>query len=149
MWVATTGDESDTGQGGVRWPSIYPRLAYEDVPAAIDWLTRAFGFGEREDARRDGGDTTLAWMEHGGAVVMLGISGAHGLDSPQGIGGTSVMVNVYVDDVDEHYQRATDAGATIVMELEDTTFGLRRYEELDSEGHHWHIAQHLRDVPRD
>jgi hypothetical protein len=30
-----------------RLPSIYPRLAYQDEVAALDFLTRAFGLRER------------------------------------------------------------------------------------------------------
>jgi hypothetical protein len=35
-------------------PAVDPTLAYADVPAAIEWLTNAFGFRERRDARLTG-----------------------------------------------------------------------------------------------
>lgn len=35
-------------------PQIIPALAYEDVPAAVEWLTPAFGFRERAAARLGG-----------------------------------------------------------------------------------------------
>ncbi len=56
------------------------------------------------------------------------------------------MLTVYVDDVDAHYQRATAAGATIVLELANQPWGDRRYQASDPEGHQWSFAQHIFDV---
>ncbi|MBV9933812.1 MAG: hypothetical protein JO367_05870, partial [Actinobacteria bacterium] len=56
-------------------PSIYPRLAYDDERAALEFLTRAFGFVERREARMDGKspeDSLLAWLDFGDGVVMIG-----------------------------------------------------------------------------
>jgi uncharacterized glyoxalase superfamily protein PhnB len=131
-----------------RSPSIYPRLAYHDEVAALDFLTRAFGLTERREARMEHPDGMLAWLEMGDGVVMIGRAGEnrHGLHSPQDAGIATAMVNVYVHDVDSHYQRARAAGARIVMELEDMFWGDRRYEALDPEGHRWHFAERLADI---
>src|SRR5262249_15182312 len=51
-------------------PAIYPRLGYEDERAAIDFLTRAFGFRERVEARMEHPTGVLAWLEHRDGVVM-------------------------------------------------------------------------------
>lgn len=124
-------------------PSIYPRLAYRDEHAALDFLVRAFGFVERREARMEHPDGMLAWLEIGNGVVMIGRSGPHrhGLASPADAGATTSMVNVYVDDVDAHHRRATTEGAQILHEPEDMIWGDRRYEALDLEGHRWHFAQ--------
>lgn len=130
-------------------PQIYPRLAYREPTEAVAWLNRAFGLREREGARRstDDGKISLTEMELGAGVVMIGTSGAHDLESPATLGGRSQMVMVYVDGVEEHYARAEQAGAKIVMELRDQPWGDRRYEALDLEGHRWYFAEHVRDVP--
>lgn len=129
-------------------PSIYPRLAYRDEAAALEFLVRAFVFSERREARMEHPDGTLAWLEVGDGVVMIGRSGVerHGLLSPTELGGTTAMVNVYVQDVDAHYQRAKAEGAEIVLDLEDMFWGDRRYEALDPEGHRWHFAERLSDL---
>jgi len=129
-------------------PSIYPRLAYRDEAAALEFLVRAFAFSERREARMEHPDGTLAWLEVGDGVVMIGRSGVerHGLLSPTELGGTTAMVNVYVQDVDAHYQRAKAEGAEIVLDLEDMFWGDRRYEALDPEGHRWHFAERLSDL---
>ena len=137
-------------------PSIYPRLSYDDEVAALDFLTRAFGFVERREARM--GDSTegegiLAWLEHGDGVVMIGRATeaareVHGLGSPRENPVTTCMLNVRVDNVDAHYERAVREGARIVMELNDAFYGYRRYEALDTEGHRWHFTEssaHVRE----
>jgi hypothetical protein len=52
-------------------PDIIPMITYEDGVAAIEWLSRAFGFRER--ARRLGPDGRLAHgeMEIGRGLIML------------------------------------------------------------------------------
>jgi uncharacterized glyoxalase superfamily protein PhnB len=129
-------------------PSIYPRLAYLNEVAALEFLIRAFGLTERREARMDYPDGMLAWLEIGDGVVMIGKAGEdhHGLHSPLDVGRTTVMVNVYVQDIDAHYRRARAEGARIVMELEDMFWGDRRYEALDPEGHRWHFAERLADI---
>ena len=137
----------DAPGGGRRMPSIYPRLAYRDEWAALEFLIRAFGLTELREARMEHTDGMLAWLAAGDGVVMIGRSGdeRHGLHSPRDTGTTTVMVNVYVDDIDAHHDRARSAGARVVMELEDMFWGDRRYEALDLEGHRWHFAERLSD----
>ena len=131
---------------------MYPRLAYTDEVAALEYLTRVFQFTERREARMGGTDDegTLAWLEFGDGVVMIGRAGPehHELTSPADLGGTSCMVNVYVADLDAHHARAVAEGARIVMEPEDMFWGDRRYEALDLEGHRWHFGERLADVRR-
>ncbi|HEX4061475.1 MAG TPA: VOC family protein [Streptosporangiaceae bacterium] len=141
-----------TGPAGTaehrRTPSIYPRLAYRDEVAALDFLTRAFSLVERREARMEHPEGTLAWLEIGDGVVMIGRAGEerHGLRSPLDAGAPTAMVNVYVHDIDIHYRRAESAGAEIVMPLEDMFWGDRRYEALDSEGHRWHFAERVSET---
>ena len=137
-----------TESGAPTYPRITPYLLYEDVPAALDWLATAFGFRER--LRYTGSDGTVnhAEMELGDGVIMLGDPGGD-FRGPKGLGGVTVIVHVYVDDVDEHYRRARDAGARILRELEDQAYGDRRYDVEDLEGHHWSFAQQIRSVARE
>ena len=124
-------------------PTIYPRLAYRDEIAALEFLTRTFGFVERREARMEHPDGTLAWLEFGDGVIMIGRSGPqrHGLTSPIDADATTTMMMVYVDDVDIHYAHALAEGANVLSEPQDMFWGDRRYEALDPEGHRWHFAQ--------
>jgi uncharacterized glyoxalase superfamily protein PhnB len=131
-------------------PSIYPRLAYEDEVAALEFLTRAFGFVERRESRMDADEEwgMLAWLQYGDGIVMIGRAehSIHGLYSPSESGHPTCMVQVYVDDVDAHYERAKREGAQIVLEIEDAMYGYRRYECVDPQGHRWHFTESLDHV---
>ena len=126
-------------------PRITPYLYYEDVATALDWLTNAFGFRERLRMPGPDGKIIHAELELAGGVVMMG-SPSPDYQNPMRSGHVSQLVNVYVDDVDRHFDRAKGAGATILAEPEDQFYGDRRYLAEDLEGHHWNFAQHIRDV---
>lgn len=133
-------------------PQVVPMLAYEDGVAALDWLVEAFGFRERE--RYVGEDGTLGHgeLELGDGVVMLATptpdyqgpkrhreaceAARKWSEVPWVIDG----VLVQVDDVDSHFARAKEAGATILTEPEDTGHG-RLYRAEDLEGHRWMFSQ--------
>jgi uncharacterized glyoxalase superfamily protein PhnB len=132
-----------------RAPAIYPRLGYEDEIAAIEFLTRAFGFRERTESRmHDPEWGVLAWLQHGDGVVMVGRADAvvHRIHSPREAGMATCMLNVHVNDVDAHYERAVAEGARITMEINDAFYGFRRYEAEDPEGNRWHFAESLSSV---
>ena len=136
-----------------RWPAMYARLAYQDEVAAVEFLTRAFGFKERRESRMDADEKwgMLAWLELGDGVVMIGRTEdeIHRIFSPRDTGGrVTCMVNVHVEDIDAHYERAIAEGAVIEMEINDAFYGFRRYEARDLEGNKWHFAEPLADVRR-
>jgi RNA polymerase sigma-70 factor (ECF subfamily) len=131
---------------------MYPRLAYRDELAALEYLTRVFGFTERREARMGKGtedDHMLAWLEFGDGLVMIGHSNedVHHIFSPADLGGrTTTMINVDTYDVDSHYAHAVAEGATITMPLEDAYYGSRRYEATDIEGHRWHFDESFESI---
>ncbi|HJZ67864.1 MAG TPA: VOC family protein [Blastocatellia bacterium] len=118
---------------------ITPYLYYEDVDAALDWLTRAFGFQEFERMRGGDGKTMHAAMKHGDAVIMMGHPGPE-YKNPKHLGHATQSLYVNVDDVDKHFERAKAAGAKIIEEPEDQFYGDRRYGAEDLEGHQWYFA---------
>jgi uncharacterized glyoxalase superfamily protein PhnB len=142
--------EQTTVEPKAAWrpPAIYPRLGYEDERAAIDFLTRAFGFRERVEARMEHPTGVLAWLEYADGVVMIGHVNhdVHKIYSPRESGAATCMLNVQVDDVDAHYERAIAEGAEITMEVSDAFFGERRYEATDPEGNRWHFGEPLAHV---
>jgi PhnB protein len=127
------------------YPSITPYLLYEDVAGALDWLAATFGFRERLRFAGPEGDITHAEMELGNGVVMMGDPGAD-YQSPKRLGHATQYLHVYVDDVDKHFERAKEAGATILSQPEDQAYGDRTYSTEDPEGHRWTFAQHTQDL---
>jgi PhnB protein len=126
-------------------PRISPYLLYKDVAAALDWLSEAFGFEERMRFTGDDGNVSHAEMELADGHIMLGYPGPE-YRSPKELGHYTHLVHVYVDDVDAHFERAKNAGATMHSEPEDQPYGDRRYDAEDLEGQRWSFAQRVRDV---
>ena len=124
---------------------VTPYLLYEDAGAALGWLGRAFGLEERRAFRDDDGRVVHAEMTYGGEVIMLASPGGD-FQSPAKTGGSPVLIHLYVDDVDKHYEVAKDAGAKIAGEPTDQEYGDRSYGAEDLEGHTWYFAQHVEDV---
>jgi uncharacterized glyoxalase superfamily protein PhnB len=115
---------------------IIPYLFYNDVSAALDWLTRAFGFVEtmRHGTPRGG---LHGEMMFGGARIMMGQGGAalRMLSAAETQAATQ-GVFIYLDDVDAHYERARAAGAKIEKPPEDLPYG-RSCTARDLEDHPW------------
>jgi PhnB protein len=63
--------------------------------------------------------------------------------SPASLGGTSVRMNLIVDDPDAVAARATGAGATEIFPVADQPYGLRQGRISDPDGHHWLIGRPL------
>jgi len=133
-----------------RGPTIVPQVPYQDISAALSFLERAFGFREIPTARFVSADGVLlhATVEFGDGVIGVGGQGHHGAVSPMSGGVESQFISVHVDDVDAHYQRALAAGARIVNEPRDHSWGERTYWALDLEGHRWRFYQPIREVPQ-
>ena len=124
---------------------ITPYLFYEDVSAALEWLSNAFGFSERMRMPGPEGIVVHAEMELADGVIMMGHPGPD-YTSPAREGHVHQLQYVYVDDVDKHFEQARAAGARIIDEPEDQFYGDRRYTVEDLEGHQWNFAQRVRDV---
>ena len=124
-------------------PDIVPSITYADVPRAVEWLQRAFGFRERTDARLSWPGGSIAWMEVGDSLFQLKTPDRTWGETQ---GPASGFMKVYVDDIDGHFLRASAEGATIISEPEDGFWGGRIYRVLDPEGHRWEISQRGRDL---
>ena len=128
--------------------SVSPALAIDGAAEAIDFYKRAFGAKERFRMPAPDGKIAHAELEIGDSVVMLSDPFPHStVKPPTELGGTSVGVFVYVEEVDAVFQQAVDAGATVTMALEDMFWGDRFGSVTDPYGHHWSLATHVEDVP--
>jgi PhnB protein len=146
--MATIDATHDEATPVLEMPDIYPRLAYEDERAALDFLTRVFQLTEIREARTETDESMLAWLRVGDGVVMIGHANAeiHRIHSPRTIGNTTVQKMVYVHDVDAHFAHSVAEGADITMQLQDAFYGERRYEATDLEGHRWHFGERHADI---
>lgn len=125
--------------------SITPHVMYEDGAAAVEFLTSAFGFREVLRHHSPEGRVWHAELELGDGTIMLGEPGSE-YRSPRRLGGVTVAIHVYVDDVDAHYERSKAAGAAVGDEPADQEYGDRSYRAEDPEGHQWVFATRVREV---
>lgn len=124
--------------------NIYPSLTYEDAPAAIEWLCRAFGFKRRLVVPGPGGSIAHSELSLGPGVIMVSsVKPEAGRCSPKSLSGSSHGLCVRVEDPDAHFARAREAGAEIVQELQDEDYGSRGYMARDPEGHVWYFGSYL------
>jgi PhnB protein len=128
--------------------TVTPYLAVEDATEAIEYYTKAFDAKERVRMETPDGKVGHAELEIGDSLVMLSDPFPQASTKPPNeLGGTSVSVFMYVEDVDAVVKRAVDAGAMVTMEVADQFWGDRFGSVKDPFGHLWSIATHVEDVP--
>ena len=66
---------------------------------------------------------------------------------PRSFGGTPVTLHVYVENADETFDQAVDAGAKALRPVEDRFYGDRSGQFEDPFGHRWDVSTHVEDVP--
>jgi uncharacterized glyoxalase superfamily protein PhnB len=128
--------------GGLDSGTVISYLYYEDAGAALSWLMRVYGFVERaKETRRDEkGAVFHAAVNAGAGVILLGRPGGD-YKNPKQLGQTTQNLYVYVVDLDRHFEHAKREGAQVLSEIEQTSYGDRRYGSADLEGHHWYFAE--------
>jgi uncharacterized glyoxalase superfamily protein PhnB len=117
--------------------TVMPVLGYEDVAAAVEWLTKAFGCSAR--------------LRIGNHRCQMSLGGGHFVvaEAPPNAAGDAARrdsVLVRVTDADAHCAAARRAGARIVSEPADQPYGERQYSAEDPGGHRWTFSQTIADV---
>lgn len=136
-------------------PSNYPRLipyiAVDGADEAIAFYRDAFGFELHGDVMRaPDGRVGHAELSLGDALLMLADEWPEvGNLGPKTIGGSPVMLHIYVEDVDAVFAAAIAAGAESLREPEDQFYGDRSASLLDPWGHRWGLATHIEDLDED
>ena len=127
--------------------TITPFLSLDKAADAIEFYKRAFGAKERMRMPMPDGRVAHAELQIGDSIVMLSdmFEQSQG-KTPKAAGGTTVGLFLYVEDVDEVYKQAIDAGATSAQEPEDMFWGDRFGRVTDPFGHDWQIATHKEDL---
>jgi PhnB protein len=126
--------------------TVTPYLIMNDCKKALEFYKRAFNA------------TELMCMDMGGRVghaeLQIGDSRVMMADEfpdmvaigPKTLGGTSVGLVLYVEDVDALFDQAIRAGATVVQAVTNQFYGDRMGTLLDPFGHKWSIGTHIEDV---
>lgn len=125
--------------------TLMPTLRYKDAPAAIDWLTRVFGFERHAVYANPDGTIAHAELTLGNGMIMLGSckSDEYGrsFKSPTDLGNIETRsAYIVVPDADAVYARAQSAGASIVRPIQNMDYGSREFTVKDPEGHSWSVG---------
>jgi PhnB protein len=126
-----------------------PYLSVRAAARAIEFYKRAFGAVEALRIEHDG-RVGHAELKIGGARIMLSdeFPDNEAL-SPVTIGGTAVLIHLYVEDVDGFTRRAEHHGLKVLRPVADQFYGDRGGKFEDPFGHRWWIASHIEDVEPD
>jgi PhnB protein len=127
--------------------SVTPYLFVRGAASALDFYKKVFGGTEIVRMVGPNGKIMHAEIRIGDSIVMLADENLQtGVMSPQTIGGFSVGMHVYVDNVDAVIQKAIDSGAKPLRPIKDQFYGDRSGSLLDPFGHMWSVATHVEDV---
>ena len=127
--------------------SVTPYLCVKGGADAIEFYKKAFGAKEIMRMGAPDGKVGHAEIEIGGDRIMLADEFPEmGFLSPKTIGGSPVMMHLYVEDVDAMFARATSAGAKVTRPIADQFYGDRSGGIEDPFGHKWYLATHKEDL---
>ncbi len=129
-------------------PRLSAYLTVRDGAAAIAYYQHVFGAVEEDRFAEPNGKVGHADLRIGDATLMLSDEYPdYGARSPDTIGGSPVMLHLYVEDADAVVARAVEAGARLDAPVEDQFYGDRGGKITDPFGHRWWIASRKEEVP--
>ncbi len=129
------------GNRSVPVDTVLPHVTYQNLPEAIAWLNRVFGF---EEYYRYGAPAAGGQIRAGRAVIQVRQARSP-QQSPAQLGYGTQSLTIFLDDIDGHYATAKAAGAKILEEPHETEYGEYQYAAEDLDGHHWLFSRHARD----
>jgi len=118
--------------------TITPYLTLREVEALVAFVKGVFGAQERYRGRGDAGGLHVE-LTLGDSMLMIG--GGPNLEEPM-----TAMLHVYVEDVDAVYQRAIEAGASVLLQPTVRSHGDRMAGVKDPFGNEWYLATPIANV---
>jgi uncharacterized glyoxalase superfamily protein PhnB len=130
------------------YQTLTPMFIFKDAGKAIDFYKRAFGAEERfVMPRPDGKGVMHAEVQIGTSIIMMGEESPDcPSKSAETTGSTPISFYIYVENVDEAFKKAVEAGSKIQMPVEDMFWGDRMGTVPDPFGYSWSLASHTKDL---
>jgi len=128
--------------------TITAHLIVNGADKAIEFYKNAFGATETVPAHHTpDGKVMHAELKIGDSTLMLADEFPDmGAKGPQALGGSPVVLNLYMENIDKIFNQAVAAGATVTMPLANQFWGDRYGQIKDPFGHVWALGQHVEDV---
>jgi len=121
-----------------------PQLVISHGVTDISFYIKVFGAKELRRFSNDDGSIHVSELEIDGQVFHLHEEG-HDNFCPLKMGGSTVSIGLWVDDVHAIIANAEAAGAVITSPVQDYDYGYRQGAFTDPFGHHWLIEKDIRD----
>lgn len=127
--------------------SVTPYLIIQGASRALDFYARAFGATELMRIPGPGDQVMHAEIRLGDSHIMLADECPQmKAFSPPTLGGSAVLLHLYVPDADAMFAQAIAAGATVEQPMENKFYGDRSGSVVDPFGHRWTLSTHVEDV---
>lgn len=126
-----------------RTSPVIPMLAVHDAKLAIEFYKYVFRAVEVSRMVTDDGKIEHSEIQVGDARIMIADEFPGHNYAAKSLGGTSVIIYLYVDDVDDTVQRAVDQGAKALRPIQNLPHGDRMGKMEDPFGHVWMVATPL------
>jgi PhnB protein len=123
--------------------SLTPMLTVKNAAAAVDFYVAAFGAVEQERFTAPTGHVVAELAIDGLRFFVVDENPDAFNLSPASLAGTTVRLNLIVDDPDATAATAIAAGAAEVFPVSDQPYGFRQGRVADPDGHHWLIGKPL------
>jgi PhnB protein len=121
-----------------------PQLFLDNGIKDISFYKRAFGATEQLRFSNDDGSIHVAELSINGAIFHLHeVTAKPHYFSPEKHNGTTVLIGLFVSDVDKVMRNAVEAGAIELNPAQDYDYGYRQGEFKDPFGHHWLIQKRI------
>ena len=136
------GKEKILGNPPDGYQTITSYLVVHRPDDLIKFLSEAFGAVENVRFTSSNGTLTFSEVSVGGSVIMISEATASNPATPSNI-------NVYVEDVDNIFEKAIKAGGSSVSDPEDKIHGERTGIVKDSTGNQWWISTQIEKLTAD
>ncbi len=130
------------------YQTLTPMFMFQDAQKAIDFYKRAFGAEERlVMPGPDGKGVMHAEIRIGSSIIMMGEENPdYPCKSAETLGSSPVSFYMYLENVDEAFKIAVEAGCEVRMAVEDMFWGDRMGTVQDPFGYNWSLASHAKDL---
>lgn len=127
-----------------QYGTLTAMLTVRDIPAAVSFYQKAFGFKKRGLMNGPDGKPMHAELTLRGATLMLGPENpAWGKRSAKSLGGSPASLFLYVEKVDKTVEKAVSLGASPQGPVADMFWGDRCGNITDPDGYQWMIGTHI------
>jgi PhnB protein len=126
-----------------QYGAVSAALTVSDIPAAVTFYQKAFGFSKRSIMNGPDGKPMHAVMTLRGTTLMLGPENpAMGRRTAKSVGASPASLYLYVENVDKVVAKALSLGAAGQGPVMDMFWGDRCGTIVDSDGYIWMVGTH-------